>query len=85
MLLSVGKYFVGQIRQIEWLVDRLACIYTMGLDNPWYSLREGVQENGSQLLILAEDETIFMPIDCSASSKSQNSKLLSDAGESASR
>jgi hypothetical protein len=49
----------AEIRQIEWLVDRLACAYTMGLDNPWYSLREGVQENGSQLLILAEDETIF--------------------------
>ncbi|WP_433971718.1 hypothetical protein [Tunturiibacter lichenicola] len=64
-----------------WVIDS-ACAYTKNLDKPiGVACAKGCAKNGSPLVILQDDGTIFMPIDSNTPSASQNPKLLPFAGE----
>jgi hypothetical protein len=64
-----------------WVIDS-ACAYTKGLDKPiGVACAKECAKNGSPLVILRDDGTIFLPIDSATPSASQNAKLLPFAGE----
>ena len=64
-----------------WVLDS-ACAYTKGLDKPISSgCAKACAKNGSPLVILRDDGTIFLPIDDKTPSASMNAKLLPFAGE----
>jgi hypothetical protein len=64
-----------------WVLDS-ACAYTKGLDKPiGVACAKACAKNGSPLVILRDDGTIFLPIDEKTPSSSQNAKLLPFAGE----
>jgi len=64
-----------------WVIDS-ACAYTKGLDKPiGATCAKACAKNGSPLVILRDDGTIFLPIDDKTPSASQNSKLMPFAGE----
>ncbi|RZU43040.1 hypothetical protein BDD14_4644 [Edaphobacter modestus] len=64
-----------------WVIDS-ACAYTKGLDKPiGAACAKACARNGSPLVILRDDGTIFLPIDSRTPSSSQNSKLMPFAGE----
>jgi hypothetical protein len=64
-----------------WVIDS-ACAYTKGLDKPiGVACAKACAKNGSPLVILRDDGTIFLPIDSKTPSASQNSKLMPFAGE----
>jgi hypothetical protein len=64
-----------------WVIDS-ACAYTKGLDKPiGVACAKACAKNGSPLVILRDDGTIFMPIDDKTPSSSQNPRLLPFAGE----
>ena len=64
-----------------WVIDS-ACAYTKGLDKPiGVACAKACAKNGSPLVILRDDGTIFMPVDDKTPSSSQNPKLLPFAGE----
>jgi hypothetical protein len=64
-----------------WVLDS-ACAYTKGLDKPiGVACAKECAKNGSPLVILRDDGTIFLPIDEKTPSSSQNPKLLPFAGE----
>lgn len=64
-----------------WVIDS-ACAYTKGLDKPiGVACAKACAKNGSPLVILRDDGTIFLPIDSKTPSSSQNSKLMPFAGE----
>jgi hypothetical protein len=64
-----------------WVIDS-ACAYTKGLDKPiGVTCAKACAKNGSPLVILRDDGTIFLPIDSKTPSSSQNSKLMPFAGE----
>jgi hypothetical protein len=64
-----------------WVIDS-ACAYTKGLDKPiGVACAKACAKNGSPLVILGDDGTIFLPIDDKTPSSSQNSKLVPFAGE----
>jgi hypothetical protein len=64
-----------------WVLDS-ACAYTKGLDKPiGVACAKECAKNGSPLVILRDDGTIFMPIDANTPSSSQNPKLMAFAGE----
>ena len=64
-----------------WVIDS-ACAYTKGLDKPIGSAcAKACARNGSPLVILRDDGTIFLPIDDKTPSSSQNSRLMPFAGE----
>ena len=64
-----------------WIIDS-ACAYTKGLDKPiGVACAKECAKNGSPLVILRDDGTIFLPIDSKTPSSSQNSKLMPFAGE----
>lgn len=63
-----------------WVIDS-ACAYTKGLDEPiGVACAKECAKNGSPLVILRDDGTIFLPIDSKTPSSSQNSKLMPFAG-----
>src|ERR1700678_2845099 len=71
----------GEITLSGWVLDS-ACAYTKGLDKPiGVACAKECAKNGSPLVILRDDGTIFMPIDANTPSFSQNPKLLPFAGE----
>ena len=64
-----------------WVIDS-ACAYTKGLDKPiGVACAKACAKNGSTLVILRDDGSIFLPIDSKTPSSSQNSKLMPFAGE----
>jgi hypothetical protein len=64
-----------------WVIDS-ACAYTKGLDKPiGVACAKACAKNGSTLVILRDDGTIFLPIDSKTPSSSQNPKLMPFAGE----
>jgi hypothetical protein len=64
-----------------WVIDS-ACAYTKGLDKPiGVACAKACAKNGSPLVILRDDGTIFLPIDNKTPSSSQNSRLMPFAGE----
>jgi hypothetical protein len=64
-----------------WVLDS-ACAYTKGLDKPvGPACAKACARNGSPLVILRDDGTIFMPIDGKTPSSSQNPRLMPFAGE----
>jgi hypothetical protein len=64
-----------------WVIDS-ACAYTKGLDKPiGVACAKACAKNGSPLVILRDDGTIFLPIDSRTPASSQNSRLMPFAGE----
>ena len=64
-----------------WVLDS-ACAYTKGLDKPiGPACAKACAKNGSPLVVLRDDGTIFLPIDANTPSASQNAKLMPFAGE----
>ena len=56
--------------------------YTKGLDKPiGVACARACAKNGSTLVILRDDGTIFLPIDSKTPSSSQNPRLMPFAGE----
>lgn len=71
----------AEITVSGWVIDS-ACAYTKGLDKPiGPACAKECARNGSPLVILRDDGTIFMPIDSKTPSSSQNPKLMPFAGE----
>ena len=67
-----------------WVIDS-ACAYTKGLDKPiGVACAKACAKNGSPLVILTDDGTIYVPIDSATPSASQNPKLLCPSRESVS-
>src|ERR1700761_9685595 len=65
----------------DWVIDS-ACAYTKGLDKPiGVACARACAKNGSTLVILRDDGTIFLPIDSKTPSSSQNPRLMPFAGE----
>ena len=63
-----------------WVIDS-ACAYTKGLDKPiGVACAKACAKNGSTLVILRDDGTIFLPIDSKTPSSSQNPRLMPFAG-----
>lgn len=64
-----------------WVLDS-ACAYTKGVDKPiGVACAKECAKNGSPLVILRDDGTIFLPIDAKSPAASQNPKLMQYAGE----
>jgi hypothetical protein len=64
-----------------WVLDS-ACAYTKGLDKPISAdCARACAKNGSPLVILRDDGTIFVPIDDKTPAASQNPRLLPFAGQ----
>jgi hypothetical protein len=64
-----------------WVIDS-ACAYKKNLDKPiGVACAKACAKNGSPLVILRDDGTIFLPIDDKTPSSSQNPKLMPFAGE----
>jgi hypothetical protein len=80
-LLAFAQERGSQVKLTGWVIDS-ACAYTKGLDKPiGVGCAKACAKNGSPLVILTDDGTIYMPIDSATPSASQNPKLLSLAGE----
>jgi hypothetical protein len=64
-----------------WVVDS-ACAYTKGIDKPVSpACARACARNGSPLVVLRDDGTVFIPIGDQTPAVSQNRKLISYAGE----
>ncbi len=64
-----------------WVLDS-ACAYTKGLDKPISpDCARACAKNGSPLVVLRDDGTVFIPIDNKTPASSQNPKLLPFAGQ----
>lgn len=71
----------SEVTLTGWVLDS-ACAYTKGLDKPiGVACAKACAKNGSPLVILRDDGTIFLPIDDKTPSSSQNAKLMQFAGE----
>ena len=78
---AVGAELGKPITISGWVVDS-ACAYTKNLDKPVSTVcAKACATNGSPLVILRDDGTIFMPIDSRTPSSSQNPRLLPFDGE----
>jgi predicted lipoprotein with Yx(FWY)xxD motif len=70
-----------QIHVTGWVVDS-ACAYTKGIDKPISAAcARACARNGSPLVVLRDDGTIFSPMSDQTPATSQNGKLLPFAGE----
>ena len=66
---------------VEGYVLDSACAFTKGLDKPISrDCALACAKEGSQLVILAKDGSIYWPIDSATPAKGQNAKLLEFAG-----
>ena len=64
-----------------WVIDS-SCAYTKGLDKPIsMACAKACAKNGSPLVILSDNGSIFLPIDSKTPASSQNTKLMPFAGE----
>lgn len=80
-LIAMAEEPGANIKVTGWVIDS-ACAYTKGLSKPINAgCAKGCAKNGSPLVILQDDGTIYLPIDSATPSASQNAKLLPYAGE----
>jgi hypothetical protein len=64
-----------------WVIDS-SCAYTKGLDRPIsVACAKACAKNGSPLVILSDNGSIFLPIDNKIPASSQNTKLMPFAGQ----
>jgi hypothetical protein len=78
---ALGADAGSKVTVSGWVIDS-ACAYTKGLDKPiGVVCAKACAKNGSPLVILRDDGTIFLPIDSKTPSSSQNSRLMPFAGE----
>jgi hypothetical protein len=79
--LALAQERGSSVKLTGWVIDS-ACAYTKGLDKPiGVACAKACAKNGSPLVILTDDGTIYVPIDSATPSASQNPKLLPFAGE----
>jgi len=77
-----GVVFSAPIAVVKGYVLDSACAFTKGLDKPISKeCATSCANAGSQLVILAEDGTIYWPIAGTTPSSGQNSRLLPFAGQ----
>jgi hypothetical protein len=63
-----------------WIIDS-ACAYTKGIDKPVSPVcARACAKNGSPLVVLRDDGTIYVPISDRTPAESQNKKLMPYAG-----
>ncbi|MCU1324613.1 MAG: hypothetical protein JWM43_4262 [Acidobacteriaceae bacterium] len=80
-LLAFAQERGANVKVTGWVLDS-ACAYTKGLDKPiGVACAKACARNGSPLVLLADDGTIYMPIDAATPSASQNPRLMPFAGE----
>jgi hypothetical protein len=80
-LIAMAEEPGSNIKVTGWVIDS-ACAYTKGLSKPiGVACAKACAKNGSPLVILQDDGTIYLPIDSATPSASQNAKLLPYAGE----
>jgi hypothetical protein len=80
-LLAMAQERGSSVKLTGWVIDS-ACAYTKGLEKPiGVACAKACAKNGSPLVILTDDGTVYMPIDSATPSASQNPKLLPFAGE----
>jgi hypothetical protein len=78
---ALGADAGSKVTVSGWVIDS-ACAYTKGLDKPiGVACAKACAKNGSPLVILRDDGTVFLPIDSKTPSSSQNSRLMPFAGE----
>jgi hypothetical protein len=71
----------NQVTITGWVVDS-ACAYTKGIEKPVSeACARACAKNGSPLVLLGDDGTIFIPISDHTPATSQNAKLLPYAGK----
>lgn len=86
VLLAIVPFAVAadkgkQVTVTGWVLDS-ACAYTKGLDKPINTAcARACANNGSPLVILRDDGTIFAPVDSKMPASSQNQRLMPFAGE----
>jgi hypothetical protein len=80
--LALAQSNAGRTVTVQgWVIDS-ACAYTKGLDKPISpDCARACAKNGSPLVILRNDGTIFIPIDDKTPASSLNPKLLPFAGQ----
>jgi len=79
--LYAGDQKAGTVTVKGYVLDS-ACAFTKGLDKPISrDCAKACEKGGSPLVILAEDGTIYWPIDSATPSTGQSAKLLPFAGE----
>ena len=77
-----GVAFSAPVAVVKGYVLDSACAFTKGLDKPISKeCATSCANAGSQLVILAEDGTIYWPIAGTTPSSGQNPKLLPFAGQ----
>lgn len=80
-LIAMAEEPGANIKVTGWVIDS-ACAYTKGLSKPiGVACAKACAKNGSPLVILQDDGTIYLPIDSNTPSASQNTRLLPYAGE----
>src|SRR5271156_4755037 len=78
---ALGADAGSKVTVSGWVIDS-ACAYTKGLEKPiGVACAKACAKNGSPLVILRDDGTVFLPIDSKTPSFSQNAKLMPFAGE----
>jgi hypothetical protein len=82
LLTAIAQSGNGRAISVQgWVLDS-ACAYTKGLDKPISAdCAKACAKNGSPLVVLRDDGTIFMPIDNKTPAASINPKLLPFAGQ----
>jgi hypothetical protein len=80
-LIAVAQERGSNIKVTGWVLDS-ACAYTKDLSKPiGVACAKACAKNGSPLVILQDDGTIYLPIDSNTPAASQNARLLPYAGE----
>ncbi|MBB5339676.1 hypothetical protein [Tunturiibacter gelidoferens] len=80
-LIAMAQERGSNVKVTGWVIDS-ACAYTKGLSKPiGVACAKACAKNGSPLVILQDDGTIYLPIDSNTPSASQNARLLPYAGE----
>ena len=83
LLSSVRAGDAGTTTTIKGYVLDSACAFTKGLNKPISSdCAKACAKNGSPLVILADDGTVYWPIASTIPAQGQNPRLLPFAGQS---
>lgn len=81
LLLSTGL-FAQESKQITGYVIDSSCVYSKHLTKPKSpECAVACAKGGSPLVLLADDGSIYLPIDTAVPAQGQNGKLLPYAGE----
>ena len=82
MLLLSTSLFAQEAKQVTGYVIDSSCVYSKHLTKPKSTqCAIACAKGGSPLVLLADDGSVYLPIDTAVPAQGQNSKLVSYAGE----